>query len=54
MNIGDRSTESTFRVRLYRPSTGSTFTYEVRAVSSAQAQRIAQDHNPGWEAQGIA
>jgi hypothetical protein len=53
MKRDEKLTEQTFTVRLIRPSTGSAFSYQVQAVSIAQAQRKAENDNPGWKANGI-
>jgi len=52
--MNEKLTERTFQVRLHRRWSGSNFTVEVRAVSPAQAQRRAEEQNPGWKAQGVS
>lgn len=52
--MNEKLTERTFQVRLHRSWTGSNFTAEVKAVSPAQAQRKAEEQNPGWKAQSAS
>lgn len=47
----DKLTERLYNVRLYRAWSGSAFNIEVKAASSAAAQRIAENQNPGWKAE---
>lgn len=42
-----------FLVRMFRPSTGSYFSVEVRAFEADEAAHIAESSNLGWKVEFV-
>jgi hypothetical protein len=51
--MNEKLTEAVYHIRLVRQWSGSGLNVEVKAVSPAQAQRIAADKHPGWQVVGF-